>query len=265
MNFGQQQRVQGSFQQMQQQMQMRQQAQTSPQQNNNNRLNTQLNPQQILQMNTSNPGAPVSAGVSNENARGSSGMEFLNSPEFMNSRSSPSVIQQQPGSVSPNKDGKKAPLSASAWKRTVAKKQPQNTPSASTSSSQNTPNGITLQQNSNVSRTGTPSLSNLGPNASPMLAKPNFGHQQSPSPKTLMHPNVASPPVAENPYKEDEIKLKRMLIKKNEVVARYKHRQEIFSNSPMDLFLCSLADCLGVKDDAVDLVGTIPQLSLIHI
>lgn len=195
----------------------------------------QQQPQQPISgvNNNSNMGIVLDSSLNATSRSGTNTMEFLNSPEF--SAISPAV-------PSPNKDKKNPATRAVKGKKNSQSGIPTSNP----------------QSNSNASvvnsRTATPTVI---PGSSPMFNNKSLasGQQNSPSPKTMIN----SPPQQDNPYKNDELALKKMAIRTAELMSRYKHRKEVFVMSSIDLFLSTFADCLDIKDDAVDLVHKTPQ------
>lgn len=139
----------------------------------------------------------------------------------------------------------------------------QGTPGSTVPTSNNTPVPVSGPVPAVASRTGTPQVGTAGISSiSPMVNRAT-GLNQSPSPRSL--PNGTLPPPADYPYKEDEENLKKMAIRKTEIIARFKCRQEILGKSSVDLFLCSLGDCLGLPSASVDLISPIPSEIVEHV
>ncbi|KAK5778998.1 hypothetical protein RI543_003618 [Arxiozyma heterogenica] len=53
-------------------------------------------------------------------------------------------------------------------------------------------------------------------------------------------------------FKKEVETLESLNIKKGEMISRYKHRQDLFRSSPIDIFLGTLADTLGIKDEDIE-------------
>ena len=107
------------------------------------------------------------------------------------------------------------------------------------------------------SRSATPAAA--GTAGSPLGNVKNSAiFQKSPSPMTV--PSTRQTPLVENkPFRQEEDNLRNLNIRKAEIISRFKHRQEVFHSSPIDMFLSTLADCIGIKDDQVDIVTHVPQ------
>ncbi|SCU90932.1 LADA_0F07162g1_1 [Lachancea dasiensis] len=241
-----QQRIQGSFQQIQQQMQMRQHQQH--QQQKAQQFTSQIdNWPRPASAKTAEGDPGLMPHSAPETLRATtSGVDFLNSPELLNAKLSP-----QQGGLSPAK--KQAQMRK---KMTLKQASNQGTPSAVMPSS--TPAPGTGMGPVVSSRTGTPRVANVGlASVSPMATKAVTANQ-SPSPKSIPNNVGPSGPVS-NQYKEDEEILKKMVVRKNDVISRFKRRQDILRNSAVDLFLCCLGESLGVSDDQVELINSIPQ------
>lgn len=68
----------------------------------------------------------------------------------------------------------------------------------------------------------------------------------------------------ENAFKKEELLLKDLEMRKSEISSRFKHRQEIFKDSPVDLFISTMGDCLGIKDEEMLLSCDIPKSVVDH-
>lgn len=201
------------------------------------------NYQQILSEN--NAAAPSSLGVPDSNGLG---MDFLASPDM--ATISPNV------GVSPKKDMAKTAATNHSKSKSINKKpSPINLAQSNTATPNIAPTVIS-------SRSVTPAMANFSSAASPSI-RPPVTTQKTPSPLTVsplgQAQSTTSNSNVDNPFKEEEENLRSLNIRKGEIISRFKHRQEIFSKSPVDMFLSTLADCVGVKDDEVDLVMKIPQ------
>ena len=53
-------------------------------------------------------------------------------------------------------------------------------------------------------------------------------------------------------FKKEVETLESLNIKKGEMISRYKHRQDLFRSSPIDIFLGTVADALGIKDEDIE-------------
>ncbi|GCE97574.1 mediator complex subunit [Zygosaccharomyces mellis] len=292
----QQQRVQGSLQQIQQQMQQKQRQQQQLQQQHQQhqvqqqRQQSQQQAQKVASTNNnialaaqnavtsvSNPSAnaasaanvsgapgyppPLSdpnVGVSSGSAVGMDapktglGLDFMGSPNL--TKGSPPAGATT--GISPKRDLAKAAATSNFTKAKSNSLKP--SPNASQSNA-NTPMVVPLPTGS---ASATPGVLNTGDGVSPLNGKPlTVTNHKTPSPLTV--PSISQVQATasnsdNHPFEEEENALRKMNIRKAEIISRFKHRQEVFSKSPLDMFLSTLADCIGVKDSNVEAVMTIP-------
>ena len=140
-------------------------------------------------------------------------------------------IPQQPG-ISPNREGS---LPHSRKKSESKKPSPamtsgfSSTNTTTLASKSVTPKNIGTSPNMNNSRTMSTAQQSLSPMATQSTAIP-----------------------MDMPFKDEVETLESLNIKKGEMISRYKHRQELFRSSPMDIFLGTLADSLGIKDEDME-------------
>ena len=248
------QRAQSQNRQMQQQQQQQQQMQWQQQQqqmNANNNNTPQMN-NSFVQMNGGNmpnsnvmnaklndrqPSVPIPPNAAitddNDNMMGQiPGSQFNTAnatPDLgkINSRSASIPASNQ---VSPSRE--KTGTSNGTAKANNSKK-----PSPSTSASS--------KNAKSLSNIPTPRLNN---NAATATAARSPGQKTTPQyigADQRMKSNVETNPV----FKKEEDELQSLNIKKTEISSRFKHRQEVFQTSSLDLFLCTLSDTLGLKDD----------------
>ena len=239
------------MQQQQQQMQWQQQQQLQQQMNSSNNNTPQMN-NSYVQMNGGNmpnanvmnaklnsrqPSVPIPPNAimpnDNDNMMGQMpGSQFNTTnatPDLgkINSRNTSVPTSNQ---VSPSRE--KTGTSNGTTKAANSKK-----PSPSTSASS--------KNAKSLSNVPTPRLNNNATTATAARSPGQKTTPQSIGADQRMKSNVETNPV----FKKEEDELQSLNIKKTEISSRFKHRQEAFQTSSLDLFLSTLSDTLGLKDD----------------
>lgn len=246
-----QQRVQGSLQQIQNQLQYQQ----SPQNQNNvpPHMSKQNYQKQQGKMNSATPSNPVYNTAPPLQATGN-----LNDHKNSITITSPINNNNPSPSKSNNNLGRKPSIANS--RKSVSSSSKKQSPTQS--SNNNTPVPTTVNTQAGISSlANTPNLQ-LGNSPSLINVQNKSQQQQSPSPLSSNIPpsNLSdSSQSIDNPFKDEEMALKQMHIRKAEVISRFKHRKELLSDSPADLFLSTMGDCLGLKDEDIELIKPISQ------
>ena len=80
------------------------------------------------------------------------------------------------------------------------------------------------------------------------LPRPASANQRTVSPMANGDQFTMASPETNSIFKKEEDELRSLHLKKAEITSRFKHRQEAFQSSPLDLFLSTFADTLGLKD-----------------
>ena len=183
-------------------------------------------------------------------------MDFLNSMENtpkvpVSAAATPSLNKTINGKVNGRTKSNTIPVTSipSTNKKlsisNAASQQP--TPRSASNTAKSTPNTNPSPLKTQT-KNGTPNPNNMKTVQSPMGAQPSY--------------NSA---IIENAFRKEELLLKDLEIRKLEISSRFKHRQEIFKDSPMDLFMSTLGDCLGIKDEEMLTSCTIPKAVVDHI
>lgn len=261
----QQQRVQGSLQQIQQQMQQKQRQQQQ-----------RSAPNSSSSMATPNPAAIAAASaMSNGNNYAASSYQQAMTESNGGAGPQSNLAGSDPKSGGHNlgymasDTTKPSPSQGISPQRDFAKVAAANHSRIKSSSTKLSPTNIG-QSGINTpsvaapalvhSRSATPAAA--GTAGSPMGTKNGAPFQKTPSPLTVPSMSRQTPSTENRPYKQEENNLRNLNIRKAEIISRFKHRQELFHNSPVDMFLSTLADCIGVKDDQVDIVTHVPQATI---
>lgn len=219
----------GSMQQMQQQIQQQyQQRQSYQNQMSTSAAAAAMNPTAAVQGASTSSGFPKQPSVSSE--------VFSGKPSPVKPQSQ--IHGQQPRSGDVVQDMAK-PIDSRNLSR--AKTTPAST---DISTVKNTP--ITAGPGAGASNMSTPAIP---PKSIPL----NANQQYFATVPTM------NEPVAQHPYRSEELVLRDLNVRKNEIISRFRHRQELFEDSPMDIFLSTVADCLGVRDVNVEVIKKIPQ------
>ena len=235
------QRTQLQNRQLQQQQQQQMQWQQQQQLNNSNANTPQMN-NNFVQMNGAMPNAnamnvklngrqpsvsiPPNAVISGEN---DSMISQANGNQFITANGTPDIMKGNsrnasvPTSTKVSPSREKTATSNGATGKGNNSKKP--SPSTSTSS----------RNVKSLSNVPTPRLANVSARVTPQLV----GNDQLSASSGEINPV----------FKKEEDELQSLNVKKTEIASRFKHRQEVFQSSPIDLFLSTLSDTLGLKDD----------------
>ncbi|XDT04533.1 KIX domain [Nakaseomyces glabratus] len=123
----------------------------------------------------------------------------------------------------------------------------------------------TVPSTTNLSAAGTPNIRNKS--ATPLTAglspkstirsnsNTALASAKTPSPMTVS----ISQPGNSSVFKKEEEYLSKLQLRKEEIRFRQKQRLDILSSSPVDLFLTTVADCLGINDEEIELINKIPE------
>lgn len=123
----------------------------------------------------------------------------------------------------------------------------------------------TVPSTTNLSAAGTPNIRNKS--ATPLTAglspkstirsnsNTALASAKTPSPMTVSIPQPGNSSV----FKKEEEYLSKLQLRKEEIRFRQKQRLDILSSSPVDLFLTTVADCLGINDEEIELINKIPE------
>lgn len=114
--------------------------------------------------------------------------------------------------------------------------------------------GINHQKNVSLSSTTSGSVPE-----NPIIIAGRNTSMDPPKDSPAMANKINQTPDQTGSLKQDAERLANMNLQKSEIISRFKHRQKLFITSPIDLFLSTLGDCLGVEGEKVETVYKIPK------